>query len=152
LENRGYSVNKLMNDFNISAIIPFPLVYIYGRSDGTVTINGAIISPSEIYEAILSDNELVSAINTFKLSVESDTDNFIRLFIFLEARKNVEISNSLIYRCKDILVSKLLESNECYRISYKKNPAAARPVINVIPFQTGIFANKSGFLKHIYIK
>jgi phenylacetate-CoA ligase len=152
LEMRGYSIEKLMNEFNLSTIIPFPLVFIYGRSDGTVTINGAIISPSEIYEAILSDNELVSAINTFKLSAESDTDNFIRLFIFLEARKTVEFSDSLISKCNDILISKLLESNECFRISYKKNPAAARPVINVIPFQTGIFTNKSGFLKHVYIK
>jgi hypothetical protein len=152
LEMRGYSIEKLMNEFNLSTIIPFPLVFIYGRSDGTVTINGAIISPSEIYEAILSDNELVSAINTFKLSAESDTDNFIRLFIFLEARKTVEFSDSLISKCNDILISKMLESNECFRISYKKNPAAARPVINVIPFQTGIFTNKSGFLKHVYIK
>lgn len=150
LENRGYSIAKVAEDFNIPAVVQFPLIYIYGRSDGTVTINGSIISPSEIYEAILTDRELVSSINTFRLIVKSDTDNFIRLFIFLEMRKDVIISESLKDRSEKAIINKLLESNECFRVNYLKNQISFKPVIEIITFKTGIFAEKDGLIKHNY--
>ncbi len=152
LEKAGYPVTKIKHDFNIPAIIPFPVVYLYGRIDGTVSINGALISPSEIYKAILSDPELVSAINTFKLSTDSDTDNFIKLKIFLETRKNVRITESLEAKCSDVLIKRLLESNECFRIGFSKNPTVHKPVISIMPFGTGIFKDKNSTVKNVYTK
>jgi phenylacetate-CoA ligase len=152
LDKEGYPIAKIKHDFNIPAIIPFPIIYLYGRNDGTVSIDGALISPSEIYKAILSDPELVSAINTFKLSSESDRDNYIKLFIFLETRNEILITESLINKCNDIILTSLLNSNECFRISYSKNPDLHKPVINILPFNTGIFAERNSALKHVYTK
>ena len=87
LERRGYTISKLKNDFNISAIIPFPVVWLFGRNDGTVSINGALISQNEISGAIMSDPELTAVLNTFKMSVDRCPDNFIRLFICLDSEK-----------------------------------------------------------------
>jgi phenylacetate-CoA ligase len=152
LDENGYTLEKLVREFNISAVVPFQLIYLYGRSDGTVTINGALISPSEIYEAILSDNELVSSINTFKLSVESDSDNYIKLFIFLETRKDIQITDSLISKSNNLITAGLLESNECFRNSYRKNPGLFKPVIKIFPFRTGLFSNADSTVKQRYFK
>lgn len=151
LEQRGYDISKIVKDFKNPSIIPFPFLYLFGRSDGTVTINGAIISPSDINKVLLSDRELASKIKTFKLSVETDID-CIRLFIYLEARKGIEITKALTKKCYNIIVPKMLESNECFRLSYERNPEASKPVIEIMPFRTGIFKDEGEFLKHRYIK
>ena len=152
LENEGYPLGKIKDDFNIPAIVPFPVLYLYGRRDGTVSIDGALVSPAEIQKAILSDHDLVSAINTFKLSADRDPDNFIRLFVFLEARTGIRITDSLIEKSKSVILTGLLESNECFRISYSKNPGIHKPVIEIVPFNTGIFSGKGSAAKHSYTK
>lgn len=152
LEENGYPLSELDRKHKVNVVVPFPLLYLYGRSDGTVTINGALISPSEIYEAILSDQDLISSINTFRMSVESDTDNFIKLFIFLETREGVKITDSLTTASNNIITARLLETNECFRNSYKKNPEIFRPVVKIIPYRTGIFSKNNGFVKEVYIK
>jgi hypothetical protein len=86
------------------------------------------------------------------MSVEPDANNFIRLFISLEARKDIRISEMLITKSSDVILIKLLESNECFRTSYRKDPDLHKPVINIIPFRTGLFSEKDGSVKHIYTK
>jgi len=151
LEEYGYPLDKLVSGFNIPAVVPFPVLYLYGRTDGTVTINGALISPSEIHEAILSDQELISSFNTFRMFVESDSDNFIKLFITLEARKDVTITDSLSAKANDSIIGGLVESNECFRNSYRKNPDLFKPVIKIIPFGTGILSGNNSSVKQVYI-
>jgi phenylacetate-CoA ligase len=152
LENRGYQVSKLKKDYNVPVIIPFPFVWLYGRRDGTVTINGAMISQNEISEALLSEPVLVEAINAFKMWVASDKDNYIRLFVYLETRKNIQINESLVRCGNKAILNKLLESNECFRVSYRKDPVRHGPVINIIPFGTGLFCQKEDSVKFRYTK
>lgn len=152
LEQSGYSVSTLKKIYQIPIIVPFPLLCIYGRSDGTVTINGAIISPSEINRAILSDPDLVSAIHSFKLSVTSDTQNKIRLFIYLEIRKDLRLDALSEARYGGAILNSLLESNECFRIDYEKNPETHKPLFEFVPFQSGIFSSNKDYAKNNYIK
>lgn len=152
LDRGGYPVERIERDFNIPAIVPFPVLYLYGRKDGTISIDGALISPSEIHKAILYDPELMAAINTFKISSETDSDNYIKLFVFIEVRKDVPVTESLIKKASDIILTGLLNSNECFRIGYNKNPSIHKPVISIFPFNSGIFAERDGAVKHIYTK
>lgn len=151
LDNSGYPLTKLKQDYNIPVIIPFPFIWLYGRHDGTVTINGAMISQNEISEALLSETVLVESINAFKMWVTSDKDNYIKLFISLEARNNVQINESLIRCSNEVILNKLVESNECFRVSYRKDPVRHRPLIDIIPFSTGLFKQKEDTVKYRYI-
>jgi len=152
LNKRGYSVEKIRQDFNIPAVIPFPVIYLFGRKDRTVSIDGAMISPSEVSRAILSDPELVAAINTFKISAESDSDNYIRLFVYLETRKGIQIKESLITKIRDAITNGLLNSNECFRTGYINNPDMHKPEIRLLPFGNEMFVEKDGIFKHVYAK
>lgn len=152
LEKKGYTVSGIKDDNGINAVIAFPVIWLYGRSDGTVMIHGAMISPMEISRSIMSDPVLVSTVNTFRMSVDPDKDNLIRLYISLEARKNAEITESLIEISNDVILNKLIESNECYRNSYWKDPLLHRPVITWVPFRTGIFSKENETAKRVYTK
>ena len=145
-----YPVSKIKNDFGISAVIPFPLIWLFGRNDGTVMIHGAMISPGEISRSILSDAELVSAINTFRISVEPGRDNLIKLYISLEARKDVQVTDMLTTKCSDVILDSLIEYNECFRNSYRKDPVLHKPVITLVPFRTGVFSEGNNVNKHSY--
>jgi len=150
LENSGYPISKIKKDNGIGIIIPFPFVYIYGRSDGTISLNGAMIAPSEIYEALLSDPELADSVDTFKLYTGPDADQFIRLFITLAARKDVAITESLTEKCRIVILTHLLKGNECFRSAYNENPGHAKPIIDLIGHGTGIFADDKRNIKHQY--
>lgn len=151
LEQSGYSIPTLKKEYKLPIVIPFPILYIYGRSDGTVTINGALISPSEINRAILSDPELVSAIHTFKLSVATDHDNRIKLYVLLEIRADTTVSPAFKEKCSNTILNTLLQSNECFRVEYEKNPETHKPVYEFIQFQTGIFNPNKSSLKNSYL-
>ena len=150
LEAIDYPVENIRKDFNIDAVIPFPILYLFGRSDGTVSVNGALISKNEIERALLSDYEIVSVIGRFKISAEPDNENHIRLCIYLEARKGIQISDELSARSSDAILSSVLNSNECFRKGYYSNPLTNSPVVKLHQFGTGIFAEKQGALKNIY--
>ncbi|NSW95745.1 MAG: hypothetical protein HPY62_13640, partial [Bacteroidales bacterium] len=152
LEKNGYPIQKLKNDFKIKTMIAFPVIWIYGRVDGTVMIHGAMISPADISKALLADKELVSVINTFRLSVETDKDNLTKLFISVETRKDVKVTRTTADKISDVILTSLIESNECFRNSYRKNPDLHKPVIRFFRYRTGIFSESHDFTKHKYIK
>jgi hypothetical protein len=58
----------------------------------------------------------------------------------------------LIKKCNDVILNSLLNSNECFKSSYRKNPEIHKPIINIVPFNTGIFAEKNSTVKHVYTK
>jgi len=153
LAKHDYSEKKLSKQFNIQTILPFPLIYIYGRTDGTVSINGAVVSPAEINTAILSEPEpeLISALNKFKLSVDLDEENFSRLYVFLEATRNKVVTKLFEKKCSEIINSELIHSNECFRIGLKKHPEKGRAIVKVIPFGEGPFENEDALIKQRYL-
>jgi phenylacetate-CoA ligase len=150
LDTSGYPIEKIKREFKISSIVPFPVLYLFGRKDGTVSIDGALISPDEINRVILSDPELLKVINTFKISAESGSDKYIRLFINLEARKDIAIEEEFINRFRKAVINSLIDSNTCFRYGYIKNPESHEPVINIFHFGTGVFAVNNDKLKNIY--
>ncbi len=151
LKEYGYSAQKLKNEYDIKSVLPFPLIYIFGRTDGTVSINGAMISPEEINAAIISDSELISGINSFKLSVELDEEHFSRLYVFLEADKNRIITDRFVERCTSTINTELIRSNECFKHAVKKNPDKGSAIVKIYAFRQGIFKNEDSTLKNKYL-
>ena len=151
LENCGYKLSLFKKEFNIPEILPFPLLYIFGRSDGTMAINGAKISPLEINSVILSNPELVSFINTFKLSIEPDENNFTRLIIYIEMCRDAAPDEAFAAECTRAIIAGLSDSNECFRRSLAKYPESS-PVVKLLPYNTGIFGICEDRLKNNYLK
>jgi phenylacetate-CoA ligase len=152
LNRRGYDLFKLGGESSLPSVVPFPFLFLLGRSDGTVSIEGSNIYASDIHDAISSDPELASKVSTFKLAVETESDASPRLYVYVEAREDVELSESWTKRCSAVVVSKILAVNECFRKSCEENPEAAAPRIVCLPFRRGVFAEEEKLIKHRYIK
>lgn len=152
LKHCGYGISALAGLEPKFPIVPLPFLYVFGRSDGTVSIDGSNIYPSDISEAIHSDSELAMKINSFKLSTETDSNQFIRLFIHLEMRNGVEMTDSLNIKAMDVILAGLLRANECFRHAYEKNGEARRPAIVLVPFRTGIFKEAGNRIKIEYLR
>jgi len=152
MEKHGYDFRGLIKSCQSQPLIPLPFIYLFGRSDGTVSVNGVNIYSSDVYEAIFSDSNLAGKISTFKLSVEMDSEKSLRLFIYLEVKEGMEITESLEQKCRRVIVSKILASAECFRNAYESNPAAHEPILTILPFRTGLFKDEGELLKHRYVK
>ncbi len=152
LEAQGLSLSDLAENSAGTPPIPFPFLYIFGRSDGTVFFDGATITPSDIYEAVLADTDLSAKVHTFKLSVEPDAGQAARLKIEIELNEGVAASEPLAERCRAVLLFHFLEKNCCYRQAYEKDPEGAQPVISLAPFGAEAFKVSAGRAKFSYLK
>ena len=92
------------------------------------------------------------------MSVVEAADAPARLFIDLELKEkkrgdgeaglDPETVSSL---AGEALVSRLLESNPCYRRAYERDAAAAKPTVRAFAYQTGVFGAESEGAKFRYV-
>lgn len=106
-----------------------PFVYLYERSDFSVTFSGAQIYPEEIRRALL-DNSLEPYI-TSKFTMFSGYDRRARNFLELnvELKRNVSASRELSKKIQKIVVGGLLKENSEYRVLYGENKSKLHPKI-----------------------
>lgn len=151
LDRRGHDLAGLAGGPGRRPVLPFPFLFILGRSDGTVSIEGSNIHAADIAEAIFSDREIAPNVESFKLAVETGADASPRLHIYVEAREGVTVDEAWTGRCAEIIIAKILETNECFRRSWQEDPVAATPRVVCLPFGAGLFAGEGSRLKHRYI-
>ena len=128
-----------------------PFFYVYGRSDGTVSIVGANVFPENV-QSVLADAR-DSDVVTFKLKVETTSEFSQRLVISLEHQAGSLTEpeeTELSARYYALLVEGLRKVNADFRQSHDENPEAADPIIRVHARGTGPFAQHSG-IKNRYI-
>ncbi len=141
LRSRGYGRDQVWE---------LPFFYVYGRSDGTVSIDGANIFPESI-QMILSEARS-QEFASFKISVETSPSFGQKLVVSLEhvgegpldENEQRELSN----RYGDLLLEGLRRLNADFRESHDGNPGVS-PVVRVHPRGTGPFAGEDG-IKHRY--
>lgn len=133
LLKRGYSKNKIWK---------WPFVYIFGRSNNTVSIGGANIYPENI-EAALYRRE-TRRIHSFKLAIDTDRNGNMRFVILVELKKGRvpskrELAN-LDKKYHDIFLERLLKVNDDFRDAFEDDPKSTDPLIKIYPFGHGPFA------------
>lgn len=128
-----------------------PFFYVYGRSDGTVSIVGANVFPENV-QAVLAEVRDTDVL-TFKLKVETTSEFSQRLVISLEHRAE-QLSETeetaLSARYYELLVHGLRRVNADFRQSHDENPEAADPIVRVHARGTGPFAQRKG-IKNRYV-
>lgn len=153
LADHGYDVRaKLLElGYGPEQFWKLPFFYVFGRSDGTVSVVGANIHPENI-QAVLSeegDRDIV----TFKLSVLTDEHFSQRLAIALEHHDTdmcEETTSELALKYHAMLVAGLYKINQDFRDAYQDNPQVADPIVTVHSRGTGPFA-KARSIKNQYI-
>lgn len=111
-----------------------PFVYLYERSDFSVTFTGAQIYPEEIRRALLdpSVHREVTGKFTMIAGYDDDAQNFLEVNV--ELRKTVEPSPELEQSIVDLIVQRLLEENSEYRVLYGEYSTKLHPKVQFWPF------------------
>ncbi len=153
LHDHGYDIMERLAEIGYGRqhVWQLPFFYVFGRSDGTVSIVGANIFPENV-QAVLSeagDREIL----TFRLAVRTTDSYSQRLAIALE-HHSFDLSErdaaALAEHYRPILVEGLRRMNPDFRDAYEDHPECADPIITVHPRENGPFSKRKR-IKNQYI-
>ncbi len=141
---------KLYKEINARKdLLHLPFLCVFGRTDGTLSFDGANVFPSQIGDAILDDKLLSKTINRFKIMKKYDQHHNTEFHIHLELKKGKKTSASLIKSSSNIILKHLIKVNPDYKESYSKNKKLS-PMINLHPFDDYLFRGDDKKAKNIY--
>ncbi|MCC7289113.1 phenylacetate--CoA ligase family protein [bacterium] len=126
-----------------------PFVYLYERSDFSVTLSGAQIYPETIRKALNDPSLERDLTGKFTMLVEFNENSDPVLEINLELKQNHEESEGLLQDAKRIIHNLLIEENSEYAILHEKSPDKIVPTIVAWPYEDPKYFRSGGKQKWI---
>ncbi len=126
-----------------------PLVYLYERSDFSVTLVGAIIHAEEIRKALLEKAFHRALTGKFTMEVKTDRKQNSKLIVNLELRRNVSPSSLLSRQIRIAIVKVLLEENTEYTSNYATYGSKIWPKIIFWPNEHALHFDGKGKQKWV---
>jgi phenylacetate-CoA ligase len=140
LASCGYDVGGLADD-----IVPLPFLWVYGRTDSTVSVMGANIYPEDLERALYEVPDLARITTSFCLGSEAQADGTIRpLFAFAIT---AEPDDELTERFAAEITERVRDFNADFRAAAREHPAAVAPVIRLHRPGEGPFAADGAKIK-----
>ncbi|MFH1641960.1 MAG: hypothetical protein ABIC04_03600 [Nanoarchaeota archaeon] len=130
-------------------ILRFPFLLIVGRSDGTISLDGANVYPNNIEVSLHSNEKLYKITNHFKISAYIDKNKNTKFIVYIELKEGVKPSTKLANLYSRTIFIKLLQINSDYRRSYRDNNSL-QPIIKLSGYDEKPFKHKSP-IKNKYI-
>lgn len=131
-----YSIDEIKERLNP---MPLPLIYLYGRSDGTIQVWGANVYIEQVREAIYCSEIREFITGRFYIYVKEDSKYNTRFVLVLEtdlvrkAKKHLDFIT-------DRIVKEICYLNTEYKSSYNANPDKTKPYIK--------FVNRKAFSRY----
>lgn len=134
--------------------LKLPFISIFGRSDGTISLDGANIYPSDVQDAIYK-SKYGELINSFFIDVGYSNDQSMFFKVYLELSENVQmksLQNSIKIELENFIRDYLIKENKDYRESIENNEESLSPRIEFVPYEDGVFKQNKKRIKKIYYK
>ncbi|MFA6587850.1 MAG: hypothetical protein WCT08_02140 [Patescibacteria group bacterium] len=140
LKNQGNDINK---------ILPLPFIYVFGRSDGTVSIDGSNIYPEEVGRMIENLKEVSELVASFQMAISDD----YRFEIDLELKNGTTSADVGII--KRIFENQLPNYSNGYKLIVDSRFKSANILVKLFQFAEGPFEKSPlinrGAVKYQYI-
>jgi phenylacetate-CoA ligase len=127
-----------------------PILFVYGRSDLTISFYGANIYPAEISEIIQGREDLNHQIHSFQLACHENSRIDARLKITLELMPDLPIDRLSIDLLRDCFWQELADRNQDFREVTKMFDRTSIE-IELQAYGTGVFSDRDPRIKHAYI-
>jgi phenylacetate-CoA ligase len=127
-----------------------PILFVYGRSDLTISFYGANIYPVEISEIIQGRKDLNHQIHSFQLAYHENSRIDARLKITLELMPDLPIDRLSIELLRDCFWQGLADRNQDFREVTKMFDRTSIE-IELQAYGTGVFSDRDPRIKHVYI-
>jgi phenylacetate-CoA ligase len=126
------------------AAVPFPFLWIHGRSDATISVMGANIYPEDLEQALYDHPDVARAVSSYLLRSVEQPDGTIRPEL---AFATEHPTAALQERIEAAVVPSMIALNADLRTAMGEHPDAVRPVVSLHAPGTGPFAADSGKIK-----
>lgn len=122
-----------------------PFLFLYGRSDGTLSIDGANIFPDDVEECLRLNGDLFSSLNSFQLFATRDYRFGVSLELLLDSGDGGIGEKDV----KSFLERELPRFSMGYRELVEDKLPSADIHVEVYPFGKGPFADRNIKLRYI---
>ncbi len=133
-----------------SDILKLPFLYLLGRSDGTISLDGANVYPHQIEMCIHSHPKLLDSTKTFRIGAEYDKKKNINFNIRIELQKGVKPNAKLKQLYHNIILEKLQEINSDFKESYTNDESMINPQVHLYTHGHTVFERST--VKNKYIE
>lgn len=135
-QNHGMKLGDELKKADIADTVwNIPYLYLFERSDFSVTLVGGNIYPEEIRVALLHDGIKNKITGKFTMEVEYDRNMDPKLVIHIELTKGAPIDKQLARTIQRNIVATLLEHNSEYVSNYKAYGRRLWPRIVMWPYE-----------------
>lgn len=129
--------------------LQLPFLWIGGRTDSTISINGTNIYPQQVESALLTNRELYKRINTFQISQKYEFKKDAFFTVKIELKQGVHQTPALKKECQKTIFNGMKLNRE-YAQAVREFPQNFTPLVEVYAFKTGPFVSVS--IKNKYIE
>ncbi len=131
-------------------ILHLPFLCVFGRSDGTLSFDGANVFPHQIEHGIMRNKELSGTTSRFKIEKKYDSKHNVEFHIHVEMKKGHKGGDILKKKYLKVILEELVENNPDFKESVSKNPSLS-PHINLYLFEHPLFHQDDIKVKNIYV-
>lgn len=116
-----------------------PFLFVFGRSDGVVSIDGAKIFPEDVARCLYTGEKIFASVNSFQLAISKD----YRLQISLELKEGIALDKRNSKKYREYFLTELPKFSLGYQEISNERLPSAELVLETHPFGTGPFSIKS---------
>lgn len=131
-------------------IFPLPLLYLFGRSDSTISYMGANIYPEDVEDALFEDADDARVLGGFALELLDVGGGEQRVCVHVEADP-VPDPEALAERLRRRVVEYLVAHNRDFRAAVGEDPSTSQIIVRLHAPGQGPFAGNVGRIKRRYI-
>lgn len=132
-------------------VFPTPFLYLFGRSDSTISYMGANIYPEDIEQALYADADDARRLGSFCLELVDTGAGEQRPCIHVEILDGGETDDALVERLRGRALARLLATNRDFRSAVDEDRSASDLRIHLHAPGQGPFMVNSGRIKRRYI-
>jgi len=147
LASLGYDLEALPGAERAGRPLRLPFLWVFGRSDSTVSVMGANIYPEDVEECLYATPDLARRTRSYCLSLAEGEDGAVRPCFSFE----VEDPDASGQDYTQAILERLVALNADFREAYREHPAALVPEIRLYPVGAGPFARDRDRIKQVRV-
>jgi phenylacetate-CoA ligase len=132
-------------------IFPLRFLYLFGRSDSTMSYMGANIYPEDIEQALFDDAEDARRLGSFAMEVVDVGHGEQRPSVHVEVVEGAVEDEALAQRLRERVIARLLANNRDFRAAVGEDASAGEVLVRLHQPGTGPFVANQGRIKRRYI-
>ena len=132
-------------------VIHLPFLFVAGRTDGTISLDGANVYPHQIEICLHKNKELMGKVHHFKITKKERKNRDTAFTIKIELKRGVRPTPHLSNKIRKSIETHLPEINQDYKESYAKNKDAVKPHVQLFLYSAPEFSQHAGRAKRKYI-